>query len=128
MSSGRQAGPRGSFGSPTTGPDVRVTELFSSLASVLCVGAHPDDIEIGSGATLRAILRAQPSVDLRWLVLTSTPERAAEARESAHRYLRDVDLATIHSFRDGHLPYDEPAAVKAALVAHRSGFVPVPLD
>ncbi len=124
MSFGHRVGPRGRSGNPNAEPDVRVAELFSSLTSVLCVGAHPDDIEIGSGATLRVMRRAQPALDMRWLVLTSTPERASEAHVSAGRYLGDANLATVLSFRDGHLPYDEPAAVKAALIAHRRGFVP----
>ncbi len=103
---------------------MRPAALLASVDRVLCIGAHPDDIEIGCGATLRALERANPAADTRWLVLTSTEMRRAEAGDSAKRYLGDEAPLTIHSFRDGHLPYDDPGAVKAAVLEHRGSFTP----
>jgi LmbE family N-acetylglucosaminyl deacetylase len=40
------------------------------LRSVLCVGAHPDDIEIGAGGAIAAIAAAQPQVRLSFNVFT----------------------------------------------------------
>jgi LmbE family N-acetylglucosaminyl deacetylase len=45
--------------------------------TVLALGAHPDDIEIGCGGTLLA-LAARGDVELRTLVLTGTEDRLAE--------------------------------------------------
>ncbi len=50
--------------------------------TVLAVGAHPDDVEIGCGATLLA-LAERGDADIRTLVLTGTPERQEEARRAA---------------------------------------------
>jgi LmbE family N-acetylglucosaminyl deacetylase len=79
------------------------------------IGAHCDDIEIGAGGTLLEWLRQDRPAVVDWLVLTSTPERAREARASAAAFLEGATSSsvTIHSFRDGFLPY-EGAAVKEA--------------
>ncbi len=98
--------------------------LLGGLRTVLAIGAHPDDIEIGCGASLRLLARVNPAVEVRWLVLTGDEVRSSEARDSAKRYLGDADRLTLHGFRDGYLPYEAPAAVKDALVAHRNAFRP----
>src|SRR5579859_432823 len=59
--------------------------------SVLAIGAHPDDIEIGAGGLLLELARGRPSV--RYVVLTGTPERHQEARNAARAFLPDADLA-----------------------------------
>lgn len=81
---------------------------------VLALGAHCDDIELGAGGTLLELCAARP-VAVDWVVLTSTPERAAEAQAGAHRFLAGaVECSvTVLGFRDGFLPY-EGAAVKEA--------------
>lgn len=84
----------------------------ASRLRVLCIGAHCDDIEIGCGATLLR-LAGERELDVTWLVLCSTPARAAEAEASAGRFLaktrrREVQ---IERFRDGYLPA-QWAAVK----------------
>lgn len=97
-----------------------VASLFETARSVMCLGAHPDDIEIGCGGTLAAMLELHPTLDVRWLVLTGTETRQKEARHSAATYLGDDSRLTLHGFRDGYLPYDDPARVKDAVVAARS--------
>lgn len=72
---------------------------------VLCFGAHCDDIEIGCAATLMRLADERP-LSVTWIVLTSTPQRAAEARRSASLVLRDTrsyELG-IAAFRDGFMP------------------------
>ena len=49
---------------------------------VLCVGAHCDDIEIGCGATLRALQRRSRKALIRWVVLSGTPKRRAETERA----------------------------------------------
>ena len=48
--------------------------------SVLALGAHPDDIELGAGGLLLALAEGRPRV--RYVVLTGTPQRQAEARDA----------------------------------------------
>jgi LmbE family N-acetylglucosaminyl deacetylase len=74
---------------------------------VLCIGAHSDDIEIGCGATVLRLAESSPGVEFYWLVLSSNPARAREARRSAAAFLRGVRRKTVavQSFRDGFLPY-----------------------
>jgi LmbE family N-acetylglucosaminyl deacetylase len=59
--------------------------------SVLAIGAHPDDIEIGAGGLLLRLAQGRPRV--RYLVLTGTAERHQEARNAAHAFLPGADLS-----------------------------------
>jgi hypothetical protein len=71
--------------------------------SVLAIGAHPDDIEIGAGGLLLGLALGHTRV--RYTVLTGTAERHQEARNAAHAFMPGTDL-TIELFDlpDGCLP------------------------
>lgn len=73
--------------------------------TILCLGAHPDDIEIGCGGTLLSLL-AQGSVRVHWHVFSGNEQRTAEARQSAQLFLRDASETKIdvQSFRDSYFP------------------------
>ncbi|MDF1603457.1 PIG-L deacetylase family protein [Nocardioides sp. YIM 152315] len=75
--------------------------LPSDGLDVLCLGAHPDDIEIGCGGTLLA-LGARERTTVRSAVLTGSELRAEEARNAA-RAFGVTDLA-LSSLPDGRLP------------------------
>lgn len=83
----------------------------ASRLRVLCIGAHCDDIEIGCGATLLRLV-GERELDVSWLVLSSTPARAAECEQSAKRFLAKARRREIRieNFRDGYLPAHWSAA------------------
>lgn len=87
---------------------------FRSLGTLLCIGAHSDDIEIGAGATVLRLLRENPALRVVWVVLSATGVRGQEARDSAARFLAGAGKTDIRleGFRDGHFP-DQWAAIKA---------------
>ena len=73
--------------------------------SVLAVGAHPDDIEIGAGGLLLSLAGAQPGLALHYLVLTGTPARHDEARAAAAAFAPGAGLSiSLHDLPEGRLP------------------------
>ena len=83
------------------------TLSLDQVRSVLCVGAHSDDIEIGCGGTVLKLLARNPGTTVHWIIFTSEGERAAEARASAKLFLGEASDATveIEAFRERYLPY-----------------------
>jgi len=70
---------------------------------VLAIGAHPDDIEIGAGGLLLGLAQSRPQV--RYTVLTGTAERHQEARNAAHAFMPETDLAIeLFDLPEGRLP------------------------
>lgn len=82
-------------------------------AKILCLGAHSDDIEIGCGGTVLALLAEHPDLEVTWVVFSSGHEREREARTSADLFLKSAQHreVMIQHFRDGFFPYDG-AAIK----------------
>jgi LmbE family N-acetylglucosaminyl deacetylase len=73
--------------------------------SVLAIGAHPDDIEIGAGGTLLTLAESQPGLVVRYLVLTGTAERQLEARRAAAAFLPGADLTVdLRELPEGRFP------------------------
>jgi LmbE family N-acetylglucosaminyl deacetylase len=74
--------------------------------SVLCLGAHSDDIEIGAGGTLLTWLDQGVRLDVHWCVLSGNDGRGIEARASADDFLAETAGRTIEikTFRDGFFP------------------------
>ena len=74
--------------------------------SILCLGAHSDDIEIGAGAMLLSLMARGVSLDVHWCVLSAVGEREREARNSAADFLSGAANAKVElmSFRDGFFP------------------------
>jgi LmbE family N-acetylglucosaminyl deacetylase len=74
--------------------------------SILCLGAHSDDIEIGAGATLLSLMDCGVRLDVHWCVLSGGSEREREARASALDFVAHAASAKIEvmTFRDGFFP------------------------
>ena len=74
--------------------------------SVLCLGAHSDDIEIGVGATLLSMIARGVRLEVHWCVLSAVGDREREARASAADFLAQAASTKIEimSFRDGFFP------------------------
>jgi LmbE family N-acetylglucosaminyl deacetylase len=81
----------------------RLTPPTSDPLSVLAIGAHPDDIEIGAGGLLLGLARSP--LRARYVVLTGTTERQQEARVAAREFMPGADLAVdLFDLPDGRLP------------------------
>jgi len=74
--------------------------------SILCLGAHSDDIEIGCGGTLLKLQEEYESARIMWVVFASNEERKREALSSAKLFLENTKHKKIDilDFKDGFFP------------------------
>jgi LmbE family N-acetylglucosaminyl deacetylase len=80
---------------------------LTGLRSMLCIGAHADDIEIGCGGTVLRLLEENPGLEVHWVVLSAAGGRSSEAQSSAAALIgapgrTDVRVA---DFRETFFPY-----------------------
>lgn len=81
---------------------------FERVRTVLCLGAHSDDIEIGCGGTILSLLAARADLEIHWVVLSGDTGRVREAQASCDAFCqgaRRVHFAN-GPFRDSYFPYD----------------------
>jgi LmbE family N-acetylglucosaminyl deacetylase len=93
--------------------------------SVLCLGAHSDDIEIGAGGTLIGWMASGIRLDVHWCVASAAGERASEAEASAREFVacaNSLQIAIGH-FRDGYFPY-QGSDIKTWMEGIRARFEP----
>ena len=93
-------------------------KLTGARRSLLCLGAHADDIEIGCGGTLLQWTAQQPDLEVTWVIWSAAEQRRAEAEASAADFLQGVAGARviIESFRDSYFPA-QWEAIKARMAA-----------
>jgi LmbE family N-acetylglucosaminyl deacetylase len=101
---------------------LRLPAPVGRALSVLAIGAHPDDIEIGGGGLLLGLAESQPGLTVRYVVLTGTPGRQAEARHAASSFLPGAELTVeLHDLPEGRLPAAWGAAKELLEEVARSG-------
>jgi LmbE family N-acetylglucosaminyl deacetylase len=93
--------------------------------SILCLGAHSDDVEIGCGGTLLRLLSEHPGSRVRWVVFSADDAREEEARSSAASYLVDASIGEVDvlRFRESYFPY-VGAEIKDAFEELKGGVQP----
>ena len=78
---------------------------INNLETILFIGSHPDDIEIGCGGTLLRLL-GENQLHVHWTVLSGAAERRSEAHAGAEYFLRQAASSTfeIEDFPDKFFP------------------------
>jgi LmbE family N-acetylglucosaminyl deacetylase len=74
--------------------------------TVLCLGAHADDLEIGCGGTVLTLADSGHPLAVTWVVWSAEGVRQREARDSADIFLDGAKIKNVEvkSFRDGFFP------------------------
>jgi LmbE family N-acetylglucosaminyl deacetylase len=74
---------------------------------VLCLGAHSDDIEMGTGGAILHWIASGVRLEAHWCVLSATGARATEATASAADFLTGAANAIVElaSFKDSYFPF-----------------------
>jgi LmbE family N-acetylglucosaminyl deacetylase len=86
--------------------NLNVKKEANDPLTVLCLGAHSDDIEIGCGGSLLQLGQDEKKVKFHWVVFSAAGERAEEARRAAELFTAGCEKEIIlNQYRDGFLPY-----------------------
>jgi LmbE family N-acetylglucosaminyl deacetylase len=81
-------------------------EDASGGLTILCLGAHCDDIEIGCGGTLLHLKAAFPRVRFHWVVFSALGPRGEEASKAVELFTAGCEKQVVlKDYRDGFLPY-----------------------
>lgn len=74
--------------------------------TVLALGAHSDDIEIGCGGTILRLVEDHPSAHFVWVVFSADERRAEEARSAAAAFLAGAESVTVEvlDLRESYFP------------------------
>lgn len=80
----------------------------NDTSTILCLGAHSDDIEIGVGGTILSWIADGFHINVHWAVLSAHGQRADEAHASASAFCKGARQLTIDlaEFTDGFFPYE----------------------
>jgi LmbE family N-acetylglucosaminyl deacetylase len=80
---------------------------MEAAGTILCLGAHSDDLEIGCGGTILHLIRTNPNLTVHWVVFSAGGERAREASAGAEQFLKGAKSkkVVLKEFRDGFMPY-----------------------
>src|ERR1022692_2065725 len=75
--------------------------------SILCLGAHSDDIEIGCGGTILRLAEQYPNCVFHWVVFSAIGVRGTEARRASELFAGSERIRgpVLKTFPDGFLPF-----------------------
>lgn len=76
--------------------------------TILCLGAHSDDIEIGCGGTILRLIHDYPGCRVHWVVFSALGVRKEEAQHGAEAFAGREQIGSVHlhEFVDGFMPYN----------------------
>jgi LmbE family N-acetylglucosaminyl deacetylase len=74
--------------------------------TILCLGAHADDIEIGCGGLILRLAEQYPDCTIHWVVFSALSDRKAEAQLGAELFAGSrLKTLSLRTFPDGFMPY-----------------------
>ncbi len=93
--------------------------------SLLCLGAHSDDIEIGAGGLILSLAASVAELDVHWCVASAVGARFSEAEASAGDFLADAARSEVEisDFEDSFFP-EQSREIKRWLTDVRSRISP----
>ena len=86
---------------------LNLPERADGKLTILCLGAHSDDIEIGCGGTILELLNRYPNSVIHWVVFSAIGVRGEEARKAAGLFAgsRIINGPILKEFQDGFMPF-----------------------
>ncbi len=86
---------------------LKLDSVPGGALSILCLGSHSDDIEIGCGGTVLRLREQYPSCVFYWTVFSAIGIREAEAQRGAELFAGAnlQEGAVLKTFRDGFMPF-----------------------
>lgn len=99
-------------------PDLRAD------GTVLCLGAHCDDIEIGCGGLMMTLHERYPGLNFEWVLFSGDDVRERETRAAAGALMGAANISVhVHKFRGSYFPY-HGADIKDAFEQMRARLTP----
>lgn len=84
--------------------------FLSPRPTILLLGAHCDDVEIGCGATIMRLVARYREARFVWVTFSADSEREAESRRAAGLFLQGAENVELifERFRGSYLPHCGP--------------------
>ncbi len=88
--------------------DLKLNLKQNRPLTILCLGAHSDDIEIGCGGTILRLISDYPGCRVHWVVFSALGVRKEEAQRGADAFAGREQIGSLHlhEFVDGFMPYN----------------------
>jgi LmbE family N-acetylglucosaminyl deacetylase len=98
---------------------------FEKVKNLLFLGAHSDDIEIGCGGTILKLAKANPDLNIRWVVFSADGKRRLEAQAGAQLFLKGIarSKVVVKRFKTSFFPA-QIAPVKSFFETLKRSFQP----